>query len=568
MRKRTRFLAALLAGVMVLGMAACGGGDDDKSSGDTQAAAGETKGQAAEANTDNAGGSESSGAEKIATIAITNAWASWCPYFDSGNYTDIVSDQLYDRLWITHKDGTVSPRLAESYEVSDDHTYMTIHLNKEAKFSDGEPVTADDVIYSARLDCNPAFNSVKRDQMKFVKGTNEGGAWEKEEDLGWEKIDDYTVKLSFKEAMSELNFLNMMNRYFYVIPEHVYSKYSPEELNEATPWKDNMVGSGPFIYDTSIDGERIEMVKNENYFLGTPDIDRLVIRVVEGSQLLSVLMAGEVDLIAGGGIAAMPLSDWPAAQEEANLETVAVTNYAYQAMIINCTSEKIPNAECRFALNMAVNRQAIVDNLLGGEGSVVYAPFSNEHPFVDESKLNMPVYDPEAAKKMLEDNGFDFNNTLELIVPTGNEIRIQSTVLIQQDLEAIGVKTNITQYDFATLMQMMRDGEYDLGMCGSAGGIDPTEPLGWLGLGTNQNFPCIMDYSYTELFAATNSVLDQDKRVEAFVEVWQHLLDDSPVCYLYSENHRVAYNKDRLSGVNFDEAEQLNWCTWTWTVNE
>ena len=153
MRKRTRFLAALLAGAMVLGMAACGGGDDTKSSDTVTKAAGET-GQQTEAKTEAAGGSESSGGEKIATIAITNAWASWCPYFDSGNYTDVVSDQLYDRLWITHKDGTVSPRLAESYEISDDHTYMTIHLNKDAKFSDGEPVTADDVIYSARLDCN------------------------------------------------------------------------------------------------------------------------------------------------------------------------------------------------------------------------------------------------------------------------------------------------------------------------------------------------------------------------------------------------------------------------------
>ena len=180
----------------------------------------------------------------------------------------------------------------------------------------------------------------------------------------------------------------------------------------------------------------------------------------------------------------------------------------------------------------------------------------------------MPVYDPDAAKAMLEENGFDFNQTLELIVPTGNEIRIQSTVLIQQDLADIGVKTNITQYDFATLMQMMRDGDYDLGMCGSAGSIDPTEPLGWLGLGTNQNFPCIMDYSYTELFAATNSYLDTNERAEAFVGVWQHLLDDSPVCYLYSQNHLTAYNKERVSNINYDDAEQLNWCVWDWKVVE
>ena len=116
-------------------------------------------------------------------------------------------------------------------------------------------------------------------------------------------------------------------------------------------------------------------------------------------------------------------------------------------------------------------------------------------------------------------------------------------------------------------MQMMRDGQYDLGMCGSAGGIDPTEPMGWLGPATTQNFPCIQDYTYSDMFSATNSILDQDERVEAFVDVWQYLLDDSPVCYLYASNDLAAYN-NRVQGVDYDEASQLNWKTWTWTVTE
>ena len=121
----------------------------------------------------------------------------------------------------------------------------------------------------------------------MMAGTDNGGACENPDELGWEKIDDHTVHLTFKEPMSELNFLNMMNRYFYILPEHIYSQYSIDELNTAAPWQENMIGSGPFVYDTSIDGERIELVKHEDYFLGEPQIDRLVIRVVQGSQLLS-----------------------------------------------------------------------------------------------------------------------------------------------------------------------------------------------------------------------------------------------------------------------------------------
>ncbi len=557
MRKQGRIMAAVLAGLMIFGMAACGGGG--KKNDTANGSAGGTK--------DAAAADKTSGGETMVTVAITNAWASWSPYFDSGNYTDMISDQLYDRLWVTKKDGTVEPRLAESYEVAEDHASMTIHLNKNAKFSDGEPVTADDVVFSAKLDTNPEFNSVKRDQMKYVRGTNAGGACEDEASFGFEKIDDYTVKLSFKEAMNELPFLTMMNRYFYVVPEHIYGQYTMAELNEAQVWKDNMVGSGPFIYESSIDGERIEMTANKDYFLGAPKIDRLVVRVVEGSQLLSGLMSEEIDVVAGAGVASLPLSDWPAAQEDENLNTVSMSNFAYQGMIINTTSDKIPNAKCRNALNMAINRQAIVDHLLEGEGTVLYAPFSNEHPFVDESRLDMPVYDPEKAKAQLEENGFDFSQTLELIVPTGNEVRIQSTVLIQQDLEAIGVKTNITQYDFPTLMQLMRGGDYDLGMCGSAGGIDPTEPLAWLNNEGTTNFPCIQGPEYVNLFAKASSILDVKEQEDAYVEVWQYILDDSAVCYLYSSNALVANNK-RVVGVDYDTAMQLNWCAWTWTVNE
>ena len=91
-------------------------------------------------------------------------------------------------------------------------------------------------------------------------------------------------------------------------------------------------------------------------------------------------MSEEIDVVAGAGVASLPLSDWPAAQEDENLNTVSMSSFAYQGMIINTTSDKIPNAKCRNALNMA-----IVDHLLEGEGTVLYAPFSNEHPFVDES---------------------------------------------------------------------------------------------------------------------------------------------------------------------------------------
>lgn len=509
-----------------------------------------------------------SGNGKTITIAMTNAWGSLNPYASSGNYADIIADQLYDRLWVSKKDGTVQPRLAESYEVSPDHTYMTVHLNKNAKFHDGKPVTADDVVFSAQLDGNPQFKSAKRNQLQYIAGTTDGGAALSKDSVGIEKIDEYTVKIKFKQPMNELPILTMFNRYFYVVPKHIYGSKTIEELNNAETWKASMIGSGPFKFSNVIDGERVEFVKNNEYFLGAPDIDRLTIRVLPGSQLLAGLKSGEIDILAGGGIASLPLSDWGAAKEDANLEAVAVKNYGYQAMIMNMTSSKLNNPTIRKGISTAINRQAIVDNLLHGEASTLYAPFSNDHPFVDESKLKLPIYNPQEAKRLLEEGGFDFSQTLELIVPTGNEARIQSTVLIQQDLEAIGVKTHITQYDFSTLMDKMRKGNYDLGMCGSADGIEPSDSSSWLSNKSPVNFPCVPDDRFLVLFNEAKSKVDLAEEKEAYVKVWQAVLDEAPIAYLYSDKTLFAYNKNKLSNIDPTLFGQINWAVWTWKVKQ
>lgn len=504
-------------------------------------------------------------AEKVVTMAMTNTWSTFNPFADNGNYSDVLSDQVFDRFWVVNKDGTVEPRLAKSYEVAEDHTHMIIHLDENAKFHDGEPVTADDVIFTAQLDANPEFNSLKRDQLQYVAGTTIGGVCENPDELGFEKIDDYTVKLTFKEPMNELPILTMTNRYFYILPEHIYSQFTMEELNSNETWANCLIGSGPFKYESSIAGDRVEFVANKDYHKGAPDFDRLVIRVVETSQLLSGLLTGEIDIAAGAGIGNLSLVDWPSAQESENLTTVSTSNFAYQGMVINMTSEKIPNAACRNALNMAINRQNIVDYLLLGEGTVIYAPYCNDHPFVDESLLNLPEYNPEKAKAQLEENGFDFDQTLELIVPTGNEVRIQSTILIQQDLAAIGVKVNITQYDFPTLMTMMKEGQCDLAMCGSAGSIEPSEAVGWLNHEGTTNFPCVPDDRFVSLFNEAKGILDLEEQQAKYAEIWQFILDESPVVYLYSANHLVAYN-NRISNVDPEKFPQVNWDICSWKV--
>lgn len=502
---------------------------------------------------------------KTIVLAMTNAYETLNPFGSSGNYTDIISDMVFDRLVVSNIDGSCDERLAERYEVESDRSAITFYLNKNAKFHDGVPVTADDVVFSARLNSNPHFLSLKRNSMRYFAGTDDSGLELSPGSLRVEKVDDYAVKFVFKRPINEETILTLFNRYFYVVPKHVYGKYTPEQLSAGDLWKNNMVGSGPLKYESSVDGERVEFTVNKDYYLGGINCDRVILRVVESSQLLSGLLAGEIDVVVGGGLASIPLSDWPAVLEENDIVGYSGRTYGYQAMIVNMKSKKLASPKIRNAINMAINRELLTEALMEGEASVMYGMYQNYHPYYKVG-LEEPVYNPEKAKRQLEEAGYDFSQTLDLIVPIGNEIRIQSTVLIQQDLAAIGVKTNITQYDFATLMQKMRTAEFDLGMCGSAGSVDPSEPYVWLNWQGVTNFPCLYDDTYSVMFEDATYELDPAARKDKFARIQAYEMEDSPIIYLYSQNSLLAYNSKRVSNMDPDKFGQLNWCIWDWKV--
>lgn len=513
------------------------------------------------------GGAEKTGANKNVTIGIVSAWGSLDPYANAGNYSDIIADQIFDRLWTVKTDGTVKPRLAKSYEVAKDHSEMIVHLDPRAKFTDGKPVTADDVVFSAALNTDPAFRSAKRNDFRYVAGTTAGGVAEDASKLGVEKIDEHTVRIRFKEPMDELAILCNLNRYLYIVPKHIFGDKSAEELNKNETWRANLIGSGPFKYKDAIDGERVEFVRNDDYFLGKADIEKLTVRVVPGSQLLSGLKAGEIDITAGSSIGNLPIADWKDAESDESIATVSEPEYGYQAMIFNLQSPKLSNKYIRQGLSAAIDRKAIVENLLENEAQVLYVPFSGRHPFVDEAGFeNAPIYDPVRAKELLDKGGFDYSETLDLIVPTGNETRMQSTVLIQQDLEAIGVHSKITQYDFSTLMEKMRNGDFDLGMCGSAGGVDPSVAVSWLNSASPNNFSNASDARFSDAFALAGKEVDRAKKKAAYTAVWNLILDEAPIAYLYSGNSLIAYNKTRLSQIAPSYFGQVNWDVVSWKV--
>ena len=296
--------------------------------------------------------------EKVVTAAMDQAWDTMMPLNTTSNYTRFICDQIYDRLTQTNADGTIEGRLAQSWTVNDASDAVTFKLHEDAVWSDGEPVTAEDVVFSYQMYSDPSVEAKSRYHLEYIAGVDESGAELSEDSIEVTADSEYEVTFKLKEAMYPDTFLQDIDTVF-IIPKHVFEGKTAEEINAPDLWA-NPVGSGPFIYDSEINGERMEFTKNENYYLGAPNIDRLIIRVVPSANVLSGLMNGELDMIGFGSVLT---DDWETAKSQDNLVTESIPTTSYSTLIFNTQKEYLTQ-EVRQALNMAINRDVLVNGLL------------------------------------------------------------------------------------------------------------------------------------------------------------------------------------------------------------
>ena len=549
MRKRRFAKAAslLLAAAVTMGLTACGG-----QSTTTETTAAPASGETTETEASASG-------EKVITAAISTAWDTMMPLNTTSNYTRMICDQIYDRLTQSKADGSIEGRLAESWTVNEDSSAVTFKLHENAVWSDGEPVTADDVVFSYQMYSDPQVEAKSRYHLQYIAGVDDSGAELSEDSIEVTADDTYTVTFNLKTSMYADTFLQDIDT-VYIIPKHIFEGKTAEEINAPTLWA-NPVGSGPFIYDSEINGERMEFVKNPNYYLGAPKIDRLILRVTDSARILAGLINGDLDVIGYGSIL---IDDWELAKQQENLVTESIPTTSYTTMIFN-TAKPYMTQEVRQALSMAINRDVLIQAILQGEGEAVVTPISSVSPYYNE---NIEVwYDPDKAKSMLEEAGFPFDQTLVFYISSGSSATERTAALIAQDLQKIGVKVRIEQVDFATLMNNMLDGQHDLGLIGSGGTLDPSESREMIYPGSSVNFCQLTDTELSDIIDEGNSKLTFEERKPYFDEYQEMIVERSPMAYLYTKNTLTAYNK-RVTGLNNADFNALNWSSWEWDIQE
>ena len=551
-RNMLKVVAASLAGAMLL--TACGG---SSSATQTTAAAGDSTETSAAAEAGSTGG------EKVITMAQTGDWDTFMPMNTTNAGADNVIELMFDRLMVINTDGTFAPRLADSWETNEAQDKITYHLNENAKWQDGEPVTAEDVVYSAQVASSSEFNYLRRIRMQYFAGTDETGCETGTDSVEVKALDDHTVEFTLKTPMDPAIIYALVNRDFFIMPKHLLSNISDADLVNDAFWQ-NPVGSGPCIFDSMESGVSIEFKANKDYYLGAPDFDRLVFKKVQSSNLLSGLMSGDIDVLSANS--QIPLADWEAAKNTQGIVTKSIPTFAYQYMAMN-TARDYLTEDVRHAISLAINRQVIVDQLLQGEARIAIGPLAEDHPYFDEKLLPIE-YDPEKAKSMLEAAGWDSNRELQVLVSTGNEVREKSAILIQQDLQKIGIKTKIQTLDFPTLLTNARNGDYDLCFIGSSGSVDPSESVPNVTAGYMNNFAQLSDPTLGQIGESGAKEITFETRKKVYDQYQEELFKQMPMAFLYHTNDLFAYN-EKLENVREGAIDyNINKNVWEWKVNK
>lgn len=348
--------------------------------------------------------------------------------------------------------------LADSITTEDNKNFI-VHIDDAATWSDGTPVTADDVVYTALRLASPVIGNTAMMYYVFEGVGDDGFVEEGAESIdGIQKVDDKTVQFTTKEEMPITTFENSYARYLLTLPKHVIEQYSEEELSTADWFNHPDVVSGPFIVtDFDVD-HYISYEANKDYWKGAPKIDKLNIKIVDGSQLYAGLQSDEID-ITQQTMSDIPQEDYESVEALDNVEVVYGSPVTNQSVFIQ--TKNVPDVKVRQAMLYAIDRQQILEELLNGHGEIVDGFLSSASPFYDDS-LTPISYDPEKAKALLEEAGWDGSQTIRFYVNSGDSTFVNTASIIAAEWAAVGIKAEIQTVDFATLMSVAGTEDYDV----------------------------------------------------------------------------------------------------------
>lgn len=525
-----KIISVVLSIAMALSLTACGGGQKASETTAAQSAQKETQAQTA--------------TEKIVNVGVTNTLESLNPLLlNGGEINKYATGLMFLPLMELDKDLNFQPMLADSITTEDNRNFI-VHIDEKATWSDGTPVTAADVEYTVLRLASPVIANYAMMYYVFEGVGDDGFVEEGATSIdGVKVIDEKTIQFTTKDVMSLNTFQNSYARYLLTLPKHKIEQYSEAELSTAEWFTKPDVVSGPYVVTDYDVNHYISYTANTEYWKGAPKIEKLNIRIVDGSQIYAGLQSGEID-ITQHTMTDIPMQDYESIEALQNVDIVYGSPVTNQSMFIQTAN--IPDARVRQAMLCAIDREKILNELMKGHGEVVDGFLSSASPYFDET-ITPVTYDPEKAKSLLAEAGWDGSKVLQFYVNSGDSTFVNAATIMVAQWQAVGIKAEVKTVDFATLMSVSGSRDYDiLAVQYTYAPVDPYADMNWL-LSGEGSWTGYYDDSVGEALAATQTTMDADELTSLYSVVNKKVQEDVPMMSAYVISALGAKNK-RLTG--------------------
>ncbi|ANC17456.1 ABC transporter substrate-binding protein [Bacillus cereus] len=495
-------------------------------------------------------------------VGISKPGGVFLPYFQQNGWDGNVTSVIFASLVSTDKQGKPIPELAEKWDVSSDQLTYTFHLRKDLKFSDGSPLTADDVAFTLTLLHDKAYEGEVDISQYAVKGGKEYKEGKATSIEGIQVVDPQTIKITTEKVNSQAIFVLGGT----VLSKAYYGK--DYKQNTSLDYLKDLYGkplaAGPYKFEKYIPGQEVRFVANENYYAGKPKIQNFIYKITSGDTKLQLFQTGEVDHTGLG--TGDEVLEQAKALEFANIQIETAPSFSY--IYMNNNKPYLKDKKVRQALIYGLDRKKYVDTALKGYGTVANVPIHPTSWAYTEEGVNKYEYDKEKAKKLLDEAGWKVGSD-GIREKDGQKLKLSyfgpssakdSDLLIpiaKENYKEIGVEFNPEFMDFNTMLSKVNKGDYDLASVSTPITSDPSETAGEYLSTANETSLGYKNAKVDELIQKGIETVDIEKRKPIYKELYKELSDDPPVILLNYRRTITGYNGN-IKGIDPEKYNSIS----------
>jgi len=452
------------------------------------------------------------------------------PYFYENGWDGNATDPIFAPLVNLDKEGKPVGILADKWEVSSDQLTYTFHLRKGLTFSDGSPLTADDVAFTLTLLHDPSYEGYQDISLAAIKGGKEYKEGKAKTIEGIKVKDKQTIEIT----TTEVNAKALLILGGQVLSKAYYGKdYEYGKLDYLKDLYSKPLGAGPYKFIKYVPGQEIRYEANEHYYAGKPKTKNLIFKVIDTSTSLQLFETGELDY------ASFSADDDTVGQLQslgfANVRVGPVNDFGL--IYVNNSRPQFKDKEVRQALIYGLDRQKIVDVKFKSYGEVANVPVSKVSWSYNDEGINKYEFNVSKAKELLDQAGWKVGKDgirekdgkpfiIHYLTRTAEDPIIP---IAKENYEDIGIKFEPEIMDFNALVAKLNKKDYDFASVSTSQILDPSDPVEEFATNNPNNAAGYSNPKVDELIKKGLNTLDIENRKEIYHELYKELNQDPPV---------------------------------------